>query len=230
MNIREISLGAVLSLLFLLPAVALGVNKCTDATGHVSYQSGTCPVSQATDHVQVDGVQVAGASPAQSPAGELAPGEVGSVVISVPGVGNVGIMVSSDWKVLKREEPPVSTVKVSGWAMIIQLTFLPRPGSMDEEAHKESVRQMGERYLSSSVEPAVQLRRLATGVGPAILANFNERKYQVEEVPAGEYSSITIGQINHERMTVAVTILTNGSDTVQHDNALLVLESILLIQ
>ena len=141
----------------------------------------------------------------------------------------MGVMTFTDWKVQVREGAPASTIKMNGWVMSIQLTFIPRSSVMDEEAQKDNVRKMGERYVSTSVEQGVQLRRLGTGIGPAILANFNERRYQSGEVPVGEYSSITIGQINHELMTVAVTILTNGPDTVQHDNALLVLESILLL-
>jgi hypothetical protein len=225
MNIRLNSLCVMLSMLAFLPSAVLGVNKCTDATGRLSDQNEPCPAPQSAVDVQ---------SAAQSPAAdstdaESTSGEVGSVVLDVPGIGNVGVMTFNDWKVQVREGAPASTIKMNGWVMSIQLTFIPRSSVMDEEAQKDNVRKMGERYVSTSVEQGVQLRRLGTGIGPAILANFNERKHQGGEVPVGEYSSITIGQINHELMTVAVTILTNGPDTVQHDNALLVLESILLL-
>lgn len=228
MRVRLSCLCLVLPMLAFLPSLALGVNKCTDATGHVSYQNGPCPASQSVADVPLDANSAPQSAVGDATPAEPTPGEVDSVVLDIPGIGNVSVMTFSDWKVRVREGAPASTIRMNGWAMSIQLTFVPRPGAMDEEAQKDSVRKMGAQYVPTSVEQAVLLRRLGTGVGPAILANFNERKYQRQEVPVGEYSSITIGQISHELMTVAVTVLTNGPDTVQHDNALLVLESIQL--
>jgi len=205
----------ILFMLTFLSSAAMGAVKCTDAAGHVSYQREPCPASQSAASLSVPDSRT---------------GQVGSVVLGVPGIGDVGMMTFNGWKVQVREGTPASTVRMNGWGISLQLTFIPRPGAMDEEAQKDNVRELGERYVSTSVEQAVQLRRLGTGVGPAILANFNERKYQGREVPVGEYSSITVGQINHELMTVAVTVLTNGPGTEQHDNALLVLESIVLLE
>jgi hypothetical protein len=216
MMLQDKKLFVILSMLTFLPSAAMGAVKCTDAAGHVSYQREPCPASQSSAALQ----SVA----------EPRSGQVGSVVLGVPGIGDVGMMKFNDWKVQVREGTPASTVKMNGWGISIQLTFIPIPGAMDVEAQKDNVRELAERYVSTSVEQAVQLRRLGTGVGPAILANFNERKYQGAEVPIGEYSSITVGQINHEFMTVAVTVLTNGPGTEQHDNALLVLESIVLLE
>ena len=161
---------------------------------------------------------VPGADPAQD--------EVGLVAVNVPGIGSVGVMASSHWMVQVSEGTPSSTLSLIDLAMNIQLTFVPRSTPRDEQGQKRSVRAMGEQYLPTSVEETVHMKRLRTGIGMAILANFNDRTIKSSEIPAGEYSSTTIGQIDHEHMTVHVRVLTNGSDTPEHDNALLVLESI----
>lgn len=175
-----------------------------------------------------DNRRIIEASPRQSAGLKEPARQVGSVLITVPGVGEVSIMTFKHWVVQVEEEGPAPTLRIKSDSMSIQLTFIPRPvaGVLNEHEQKANVRRMGERYVGSSIEQAVHLKRLRTTIGTAILANFNEQKYENEPVPRGQYSSITIGQIDHRLMSVAVTILTNGPDTKDHDDALLVLDSI----
>ncbi len=113
----------------------------------------------------------------------------------------------------------------------LTLTFLPnasgRTPSVKETA--QNVRQISAPYIESSVEQEVILKRLDTMIGPAVLANFNERKYQNAPVPLGEYSSITVGQVIHPRVGVAVTLLTNGVDSKAHTEALDILSSFAIV-
>jgi hypothetical protein len=74
--------------------------------------------------------------------------------------------------------------------------------------------------LFSEVEQATHLKRFLTPIGPVILENFDEQKHLNKDVPKGEYSSITIGQIDHALMSVAASILTNDPDRTAHDDAL----------
>jgi len=211
---RHGKVRVLLLLIGCLPLPLLPIDKGNDNEGRISFVA--------------DNRRIIEASPRQSTGFKEATGQVGSVLITVPGVGEVSIMTFKHWVVQVEEEGPGPTLNIKSDSMKIQLTFIPHSVAavLNEEELKADVRRMGEQYVGTSIEQAVYLKRLRTTLGTAILANFNEQKYENAPVPRGQYSSITIGQIDHRLMSVAVTILTNGPDTRAHDDALLVLDSI----
>jgi hypothetical protein len=219
----------VAALICLAGQTALAINKCTDSGGKVSYQDGPCPsenTAMEMDLPEYSENHSSSGSPNSN---------VDSIIVTVPGVGEVAMMKFSNWDIQTRkadgDNPPTVKMVSQPDAMNLSLTFIPNrvPRILSEDEQASAVRKIGEHFVSGSIEKRVSLRRLSTPIGNAVLANFNERKYQNSPVPKGEYSSITTGLVTHELMTVAVTILTNGPNTMAHDDALAVIGSLLLI-
>jgi hypothetical protein len=168
------------------------------------------------------------------PSSDDASSNVGSVIVNVANVGDVALMTFGHWKT-QTDSQASPTVKMTSQSsndpLSFSLTFIPseREQPMGENEQKKTVRQIAAKYVDSSIEQRVILKRLRTPIGTAILANFNEKKFEFSSPPPGELPSITIGLIAHEKMMVSVTILTNGPDSEAHDDALAVLNSILVI-
>lgn len=198
---RHGKVRVLLLLVACLPLPSLPIDKCADSEGRISFQDLLCPTRQVADSRRT-----IEASPRRS---------VGTVLITVPGVGEVSIMTFKHWVAQVEEDEPGPTLNIKSDSMKIRLTFIPHSvaAELNEEELKADVRLMGERYVGSSVEQAIHLKRLRTTLGTAILANFNQQKYENAPLPREQYSSITIGQIDHRLMSVVVTILTNGSNT-----------------
>ena len=208
-------------------APVFAVNKCVDESGNVSYQQTSCPETDQSNHVELD------RAPAGTQAAAAGKGNVRAVLVTLPGIGEVSAMSFAHWKTEVSRDGPAQTVRMrSRGVLSILLTYIPKaePGKLSDEDHKALATQIGEPYAAASVEKSVRLRRMRTPIGDALLSNFNEARYQRTQPPPGEYSSITVGQIDHERFSVAVTILTQGPDTPAHDDALEVLASLLLIE
>ncbi|GAA6140177.1 hypothetical protein NBRC116583_39250 [Arenicella sp. 4NH20-0111] len=82
------------------------------------------------------------------------------------------------------------------------------------------VAKTAEQYVSSSVEGEINLYSLDTTLGKAVLAGFNDKKYQdVATIPPGEYSSVTTGLVPHSQVLVPLTILSNGTDSKELEMA-----------
>ena len=159
-------------------------------------------------------------------------GSAMAAVVTVPSGGDVAVTAFRDWDVQVASGQAPTMKLTNGNRMNIQLTFIPRrkPRTPSEEDQKSSVRQNAQRYVTGSVEQETILKRLPTPMGTAILTNFNNLRYQSQPPPVGEFSSITLGQVDHELMSIAVTILTQGPETPEHDDALEVLASLLMVR
>lgn len=106
--------------------------------------------------------------------------------------------------------------------MSLMLTFFenPRGRAPSREQSAEMVARMAERYVATSVEGEIGLWEIDTLLGPAIVSIFNDRRYAGGAVPAGEFSTISVGQVATDDVAVAITLLTNGTDGEAYEQAL----------
>ena len=176
----------VVTLVCLASQTALAINKCIDPGGNVSYQDGTCPLENTTKEMDLPEYSENHSS-SGSPNSN-----VDSILVSVPGVGEVAMMKFSNWNIHIRkadgDNPPTVKMVSQPDAMNLSLTFIPNrvPRILSEDEQASAVRKIGEHFVSDSIEKRVSLRRLPTPIGNAVLANFNEQKYQNSPVPKGE--------------------------------------------
>lgn len=206
---------------------AFAVNKCVDSGGNVSYQVEPCPAEQQAKTVNVDSA-VPEAVIQEQAAGELVP-----VLVELPGIGEVAVMAFDNWQVDMQEAGSGAMLTLqNGSAMRIALTYLPRsePAVADAGVHKDKVRRMAEKYLASSVEETVSMRRLPTPAGVALLSNFNRKDESSLGSSGSEFPSTTIGSIEHKKLSIEIRIETHGTDTSAHDDALEVLASLVVVE
>jgi hypothetical protein len=191
---------------FSLPGHA--INKCTDASGRVSFQDKPCSGNQESKLI-----------PHKKERDSSNTKNLDPIYVQIPGVGN-GVLFSYKWwnaKVIQpsNDLPPIvkMTSKAGEEPISFTLSFIPNKSgkkiSLEETA--DTVSKIGSRYVAGSIEKEVNLKKLDTTIGPAIFASFNEQKYQNVKVPEGEYSSITVGQASHSKIVVGFTVLTHGT-------------------
>lgn len=204
------------------------IHKCIDRNGKTAYQEQPCPVDQTSRAISIP-------NPKESAQNQFdGPSTVGATLIAVPDVGNVGVMTFASWQV-DQTSGAVPTIRIRNAKlndpMSIALTFLPNEsgGTLTQAQQIETVKNVANRYVAKSIEQKTSLRQLNTPMGNALLANFNEAKYQNSPAPQGEYSSVTTGLISHSKLSVSITILTNGVDKNAHGDALDVLASLVFI-
>jgi hypothetical protein len=204
------------------------MNKCIDRSGKTTYQAEPCPANQTSRPVSIP-------NPKESAQNLYdAHRNVGTTNVTIPTIGQVGVMMYTAWQLnqISGTAPTIRlTNKNNNDPMSITLTFLPNKSSdaLTEKQQIETVKTIAAQYVASSIEQKTSLRRLKTAIGDALLANFNDAKYQNSPTPKGEYSSVTIGLISHKKFSVSITILTNGIETNGHNDALDVLASLLLV-
>lgn len=220
------SRALIVTSMLLCSFCAHAINKCVDDKGSVSFQDKPCKAEQSSEIVSIT------ESRDSANTDNLTP-----VYVQIPGVGD-GVMFSYKWwdtTVIQPNPDMPPTVKMTAKAgeepISFSLTFIPnklgKAISLEESA--DTVYTIGSRYAASSVEQEVQLETLDTTIGTAVYASFNEARYQKVEVPAGEYSSITVGQAAHSKIVVGFTILTNGSDSKALTEALNIIGSFQIV-
>lgn len=208
---------------------ASGISKCVDRNGKTTYQTEPCPVNQTSRPVSIP-------NPKESAQNLFdTPSTVSSTLVKLPAVGQIGVMTYGSWQV-SQTSGTAPTIRLQNkkinQPMSITLTFLPNKSSqaLSEQQQIETVKNIATQYVDSSIEQKTSLRRLITPIGDALLANFNDAKFQNSPAPQGQYSSVTTGLISHKEFSVSITILTNGVKTSAHADALDVLASLLLIR
>ncbi len=218
------SVRILLSILFTFSFSPLGlaINKCTDDKGNVSFQDSPCKPGHKSE------VESFSQDRDSDNVNNLNP-----VYVEIPGVGTA-VLFSYKWwssRVIQADSAAPPTVKMIAKngeePLSLSITFLPnRMGrKIPLEESVDTVHRMASRYVEGSVEREVIVHKLDTSIGPAVLASFNDAKYLKDPVPAGEYSSITVGQAAHSKLIVGFTILTNGTNSKALTEALNILGS-----
>lgn len=222
----KIGRNSIIITLSMFSMFTYGINKCVDDNGKVSYQDKACPSDVHSESISVkenrnsDDVK------------NLVP-----VYVSVPGIGDA-VLFSYKWwdtKIIQPSPDLPPTVKMTSKAgeepLSFSLTFIPNKTgkSITEDESADTVYRMASRYAPSSIEKKVQLRKLDTTIGPGIYASFNEEKYRNSKPPAGQYSSITVGQATHSKIVVGFTVLTNGSKSKALEEAFNIIGSFKIV-
>ena len=188
------------------PGYAL--NKCTDEQGKISFQDALCNPGQKSE-----------INPNKHNRDSNSVENLDPLYVEVPGVGTA-VLFSYKWwnsSIIQPDPELPPTVKMiarNGEEPIsFSITFIPNKNGkkVSLEESIDTVYEIASRFVEGSVERKVNLRKLDTTIGPAVLASFNEAKYLNNPVPPGEYSSITVGQAAHSKLVVGFTILTDGT-------------------
>lgn len=222
--------------LFLLvfSSYVAAVNRCIDPDGKVSFQDQPCQVSDESEHIDLAEPSPRRGEPQLDPS---KPAGVEPLFVTIPGVGEA-IILSYQWwdaDIIQPDPtlPPTVRMRSKPGAepLSLTLTFLPNKlgRALTTKENAEAVQKISAPYVESSIEQKIILKRLDTLLVQAVLANFNERKYQNAPVPPGEYSSITVGQVVHPQVGVAITLLTSGVASRAHGEALDILSSFTIV-
>jgi len=205
---------------------AFAVNKCTDAAGRVSYQDAACNKAQHAESVQIKTNRLSDNADNFRP-----------VYVTIPGVGQAVLFCYRWWQfdIIEAGQNLAPTIKMFSkpgeQALRFSMTFVPnrsgRKISLQDSA--DTVYNIAARYVKGSVEKEVALKKLDTASGPAMFASFTEEKYVNKLVPEGEFSSITVGQISHEKVVVGFTVLSNGLNSKAREEALNILGSFQIV-
>lgn len=154
--------------------------------------------------------------------------------VPIPEVGVAKFPVFNNWKMYTSapNKSPAVTVKFVSKSnkdpISFSLTFIPNKigKNFSKQENADLVYKLALPYVKTSVENKVNLKSFDATMGLGIYASFNEKKYQnIDKLPKGEFSSITVGQISHQLVVMPFSILTNGTDSHELEAAKVILES-----
>lgn len=196
-------------------ALAQSVYKCTNADGSVSYQDRACPGAADEKKVRVG-----------KPARKKGRGYDGKVV-PVPGIGEAAVLVFDYMETIVRQDGERGTTigirskPGTSNKMSMMLTVMPNPqGSIPSRQQQENdVRQIAMEAAGMGFAD-FRFQDFEARSGTGLLSVVDDPRYPDGAAPAGEFATVTAGQIVSDTVVIAVTILSDGVDNKGFTDAL----------
>ena len=205
----------VVALAFSGSGIGQSVYKCTNADGSVSYQDRACPGSADEEKVAVG-----------KPARKRGPGYSGKIV-PVPGIGEAAVLVFDYMETVVREDGDRATtigIRSKPGArdkMSMMMTFMPNPrGSVPTRQQQENAVTRIAMETTGGGFFDFRFEEFEAKSGSGLLTIIDDPRYPDGVAPAGQFATITAGQVASDDVVVAVTILTDGIDNRGFDDAI----------
>ena len=209
-----------LPLIFALAVLGAGssahaaIYKCVEEDGSVSFQDQPCKgeVQKKSADDSLDNVSM--------------------VDVPIPGVGFAVVAQFEHLEsAVRRDDDRAGTIalrsKPDAEPMALLLTFTQnlQGRALTDTENSQVVAQMAMPHLAQSVEKEIRLSAFETTLGQATFTSLTDSKLVNGNIPDGEYSTITIGQVSHADVVAAFTLLTNGTDTTAFEDGISILAS-----
>lgn len=203
------------------PLHAQSVYKCTNPDGSVSYQDRACAGDAVEKTVTV-----------QKPARKKLPAGSNAKLVTVPGVGQVAVLVFDYMETVVRGDGNDGVTlglrsKVGAREKIsIMMTFMKNQRGVvpDQQSHAATVRMAAQQYVGMQVGQP-ELLELPAVSGKGLVAVIDDPRYPDKKAPPGEYATVTVGHMFSPTMATAFTVFSDGTDNKGFEDALAIVQS-----